>query len=132
MQRVVSKPSRPQQYVSDIVIPTTPKRSQPYARFYRPAAAPAHKKLVERSQAAPIERPLVLQAVSEARPRPTQHAAHTVKAHKRSIKAGRRTANILVVVAVLMSSVMGGMIYRYHLALQKVEALAEHCKQEGH
>ncbi len=123
-QRAVFKATRPQQYVSDIVAPSVPSRSpQPYARFYRPAADPVLKKPEPRPAPVPAERPLALQAVSEARPRPSQHyAAHAAK-RRRTSKGARRTANALIVVAVVMSFVMGGMIYRYHLALQKVEAL---------
>jgi len=141
----MSLPTRPQQYIGDIVMANKPLRQpQPYARFYRPAAAPAFKKpdLSSRTleaakqilapkqdiqQSLPAPTPLALLAVQNARPLPHQErknfaAPHKVSKKKRIGKNTRLTANVLIAVAVVMSGIMGSMMYKYHLALQKVEA----------
>lgn len=110
---------RPQKYVSDIIgnAGVAGNETQ-YARFYRVA--------VSKSKPIVVSQPhhsLALQAVKDAKfiETPNPHTYSGPK-KKRIGKSARRTANILVALAILMSGIMGVMVYRYHLALQKVEA----------
>ncbi len=106
-----------------------------YARFYRAPADVATVKAVTR-EPVPQERLLALQAVTQARPAtPERHDFTAVSSKKkrtrRSGKLVHRTANVLIALTIIMSGVMGVMVYRYHLALQKVEALPLQAAVDG-
>lgn len=98
-----------------------------YARFYRAPADVLAAKVVKR-EVVPQERTLALQAVAQARSAPTEpeRKDFAVIAKRKKVKHNQlvhRTANILLAFTIIMSGIMGVMVYRYHLALQKVEAM---------
>lgn len=122
--RLQAMPPRPLKYASDIIAPQKQGTDSTYARFYRKAVDVAERSLKEPGTGVSLAH----QAVIQAHPAPLStkrdyQAPLKKKTSKRALKGVRRTANILVAVAILMSGVMGFMVYRYHLALQKVEAM---------
>ena len=123
--RFIATPQhRPQQYASDIISPVRHASDSSYARFYRKAVAAAERTVKEPAP----EHSLAHQAVLQARPvtpvtRPDLAVPRKKKVAKKRAKIVRRTANILVAASIILSGVMGFMVYRYHVALQKVEAL---------
>lgn len=124
---------RPKQYVSEVIMPSTAQPAQPYARFYRQATATAQKMVATKTATPkpPVKpaTPLALVAVTQARVVPAAALAEQLPTYKpdvsppkKQFKSPRFVANIVIVVAIAMSALLGFMSYRYHIALQKVEA----------
>lgn len=135
-----NKPQRPKQYISEVILSQASKTAKNYARFYRTEPAKKVSKISDNTQNhAVVAEPLAHQAVkrssfregnstnstqdylsvklkSEEAPKKPKSVVRRLSQHKKDL------ANFSVAAAVLMSLVLGFMAYRYHLALQKVEA----------
>ena len=123
--RVARAVARPQQYASNII--AQPTKEEFYARFYRKSVATAQKSVAPPAAETALAHQAVAQAKPVAAPTSRTFAAPAKKTAKRRFVATRRTANILVAIAVVLSGTMMYMMYRYHLALQKVEAIPIHA-----
>jgi len=133
------RPARPNRYVSDVVM-SAPDPKVRYARFYRTTvsgapklASPRVAQRVEHSSSDGDVSPLAMQAVAaskmllQEKTHPVSFAAPKKKSRlpkrlQKLRKSRKALANTLVVFAVMMSGVLGLMAYKYHVAIQKVEA----------